>query len=56
MNMPEVEPEITVQAKWNLQIHRRIQNPAQHLKWYKKEHPAKIAAAWNYFPKTPQYV
>ena len=43
--MPKTEPKITVQAMQHLQIHRRIENPAKHLKWSKKD-----------FPKTLQYV
>ena len=43
--MPETEPKITVQA-----------NAAKHLKWSKKEQPGKIIIAWNFFPKTLQYV
>ena len=54
--MPETEPKITVQAKWHLQIHRRIQNPAKHLKWCKKDRPAKTIIAWDYFSKAIQYV
>ena len=45
--MLETEPKITVQAKFNLYIHRRIENPAQHLKWPKKEFLAKIILVWN---------
>ena len=56
LNMPETEPKITVQAKWCLQIHRKIQNPGKHQKWSKKERPAKIIIAWNFFPKTLQHV
>ena len=40
----------------HLQIHRRIQNSAKHLKWSKKERPAKIIIAWNFFPKILSYV
>ena len=54
--MPETEPRITAQAKQHLKIHRCIENPAKHLKWSKKELLAKIIIAWNYFPKTLQYV
>ena len=50
--MPETERKVTVQAKWQLYIHRRIENSAKHLKWSNKELPAKIIIAWNYFPKT----
>ena len=54
--MPEVEPKITAQAKLHLQIHRHIYNPVKNLKWSKKERPAKIFIAWNYFPERLQYV
>ena len=43
--MPEMEPEINVHAKYHLQIRRRIQNPAKHLKWSKKKRLAKIIKA-----------
>ena len=45
--MLETELKITVQAKYHLYIHRRIENPAQHLKCSKKEFLAKIILVWN---------
>ena len=33
-----------------------IKNPAKHLKLFKKELHTKRIVAWNYFPKTLQYV
>ena len=44
----EAEPKITVQAKQHLRIHGRIQDPAKHLKWSKKQRIAKIIVDWNY--------
>ena len=40
----------------DLQIHRRIQNPAKHLKWIKKESLVKNNYNLELFRKTRQYV
>ena len=50
LNTSETEIKITVQANQQLQIHKRIESPAKHLKWSKKELLAKAIIAWNYFP------
>ena len=47
----ESEPKTTVQAKEHLKIHRHIYNSAKHLKCPKKERPAKLILAWNYFQR-----
>ena len=47
LNTSETEIKITVQANQQLQIHKRIESPAKHLK---KELLAKAIIAWNYFP------
>ena len=36
--MPETEPKITYIGVIYKQIHRRIKNPAKHLKWSKKDY------------------
>ena len=56
LNMTETEPKITVQDKWHLQTHRRISNFEKHQKWSNKERSAEMIIAWNYFPKTLEYV
>ena len=40
----------------DLQIHRRIQNPAKHLKWTKKESLVKNNYNLELFRKTRQYI